>query len=160
MTKKAIFASGCFWGTQHYLKKANGVIKTTVGYTGGDLANPTYEQVSTGNTGHVEAVEVEYDPAVISYEELARLFFETHDPSQFGGQGPDIGLQYESKIFYNDDEEKAIAKKLIKILEDKGMLIATKVEKKKIFYPAEDYHQNYYSKNGANPYCHFYRKLF
>lgn len=160
MTKKAIFASGCFWGTQHYLGKAKGVTKTTVGYTGGDFANPTYEQVSKGNTGHVEAVEVEYDPAVISYEELVKLFFETHDPSQFGGQGPDIGSQYESKIFYNDDEEKATAEKLIKILEDKGMLIATKVEQKKSFYPAEDYHQNYYNKNGANPYCHFYRKLF
>lgn len=91
---------------------------------------------------------------------MAKLFFETHDPSQFGGQGPDIGSQYESKIFYNDDEEKATAEKLIKLLEDKGMLIATKVEKNKSFYPAEDYHQNYYNKNGANPYCHFYRKLF
>jgi len=159
-TNKAIFASGCFWGTQHYLGKANGVVDSTVGYTGGYVENPTYEQVCTGTTGHVEAVEVEYDPGVTNYEELAELFFETHDPTQKNGQGPDIGTQYKSVIFYKTEEERRTAEKLIKLLIDKGMEITTEVEKAKTFYPAEEYHQNYYDKTGGSPYCHIYRKLF
>lgn len=159
-TKKAIFASGCFWGTQYYFNKATGVISTRVGYTGGQLPNPTYEQVCTGKTGHVEAVEVTYDPVKISYENLAKLFFETHNPTQVGGQGPDIGSQYASKIFYTDQTEKDIALKLIKALEDKGMKITTKVEPASVFYPAEAYHQNYYDIQGGTPYCHTYRRLF
>jgi len=159
-TKKAIFASGCFWGTEYYMNKANGVIAATSGYIGGNVENPTYEQVSSGKTGHVEAVEVEYDSSVTSYEKLAKLFFETHDPTQKDGQGPDIGSQYLSKIFYNNDEEKEIAEKLIKILTDKEMKIATKVEKASLFYPAEKYHQKYYAESGNSPYCHIYRKLF
>lgn len=156
----AIFASGCFWGTQYYLGKLEGVIFTTVGYTGGDVPNPSYEEVCTGKTGHVEAVKVEYNPEIISYKELAMMFFETHDPTQENGQGPDIGSQYRSKIFYSNKTEKEIAEKLIKILENKGMKIATKVEPVSEFYPAEEYHQNYYAKNGDSPYCHVYRKLF
>lgn len=160
MTKIAIFASGCFWGTQYYLKKAEGVIKTTVGYTGGEVANPSYEEVSDGTTGHVEAVEVQYDPDETSYEALAKMFFETHDPTQKGGQGPDIGSQYQSKIFYSNDEEKGIAEKLISFLEKKGMKIATKVDPASQFYSAEVYHQEYYAKKGGTPYCHVFRKLF
>lgn len=159
-TQKAIFASGCFWGTQYYLGKAEGVIKTTVGYTGGTLLNPTYEEVCSGKTGHVEAVEVEYDPSITSYEKLAMLFFETHDPTQTDGQGPDLGSQYQPKIFYQNDDEKKIAEKLINVLSEKGMSIATKIERVTTFYPAETHHQNYYEKTGGSPYCHIYRKLF
>lgn len=159
-TKKAVFASGCFWGTEYYMGKAKGVLKSTVGFTGGHVENPSYEQVSSGTTGHVEAVEVEYDPEQTDYETLARLFFETHDPTQKGGQGPDIGAQYQSKIFYSNEEEKEIAENLINILKNKGMDIATKVEKLGPFYPAEEYHQKYYEKTGGTPYCHIYQKLF
>ena len=158
-SKNAIFASGCFWGTQHYLGQAPGVIKSRVGYTGGNVPNPSYEQVSKGDTGHVEAVEVAYDPALTDYEALAKLFFETHDPTQANGQGPDIGSQYRSVIFYGNDKEKEIAEKLIRILQDKGMKIATKLEKASQFFTAEDYHQDYYAKSGGSPYCHIYRKL-
>ncbi len=156
----AIFASGCFWGTEHYLSQLDGVVSTSVGYTGGTKDNPTYEEVSSGDTGHVEAVEVIYDPARISYEILARAFFESHDPTQVGGQGPDIGDQYRSVIFYNDEEQKNIAQKLISELEAKGMEIATEIRPVQRFWKAEDYHQKYYLKTGGNPYCHFYRKLF
>ncbi len=159
-TARAVFASGCFWGVEHYFKKEPGVIKTTVGYTGGHVKNPSYEQVCTGRTGHAEAVEVIFDPAVTSYEKLTRLFFETHDFTQTDGQGPDIGPQYRSVIFYVDDEQKATAEKLIKILEDMGHDVATGVEKAVVFYKAEDYHQDYYGKTGGNPYCHFKRKVF
>lgn len=158
--KKAIFASGCFWGTEYYLSKAPGVIATTVGYTGGELPNPNYKQVSTGSTGHVESVQVEYDPEKTDYETLAKLFFDTHDPTQKNGQGPDIGSQYLSKIFYSNEEEKLIAEKLINILKDKGLDVATVVEPTGEFYPAEEYHQNYYVKNGQSPYCHIYTKRF
>ena len=160
MTKTAVFASGCFWGTQYYLDKVDGVIETTVGYVGGEKSNPTYEEVSSGETGHVEAVKVEYDPDKISYRDLTKMFFETHDPTQMGGQGPDIGSQYQSKIFYVDEDEKRIAEELIGILEEKGMRIATQVEPATDFYQAESYHQDYYAKNGQSPYCHIYHKLF
>ncbi len=160
MTKTAVFASGCFWGTQYYLDKIEGVIESTVGYTGGHLVNPSYEEVSTGTTGHVEAVEIKYDTKKTSYKELAKMFFETHDPTQRDGQGPDIGTQYRSKIFYSDNEEKDIAKELIGVLEQKGLDVTTEVEPLSRFYPAEQYHQDYYDKNGGSPYCHIYRKLF
>lgn len=158
--KKAIFASGCFWGTEYYLRKLPGVIQTQVGFTGGKTDAPTYEQVSTGGTGHVEAVEVVYDPKKIGYESLAKYFFETHDPTQKDGQGPDIGPQYRSIIFYGDEEEKEIAKKLVNILKDKGLVVATRVVPAKKFWRAEDYHQEYYQKTGGSPYCHTYQKLF
>ncbi|OQA53178.1 MAG: Peptide methionine sulfoxide reductase MsrA 2 [candidate division WS2 bacterium ADurb.Bin280] len=156
----AIFASGCFWGTQYYLSKAVGVVKTQVGYTGGELESPTYEQVCSGKTGHVEAVKVEYDPDKTNYENLSKLFFETHDFSQKGGQGPDIGSQYESVIFYANNQEKKIAQVLINELENRGMKVATKIAPRKEFYVAEEYHQDYYLKNQQTPYCHRYRKLF
>src|ERR1044071_2098339 len=111
-TETAIFSSGCFWGTEYYFQKAKGVISTTVGYTGGSVENPTYEQVSSGRTGHAEAIEVKYDPAKTSYEDMVKLFYETHDPSQKDGQGPDIGNQYRSGIFYINEDQKAIAERL------------------------------------------------
>lgn len=159
-TKKAVFASSCFWGTQYYLDKIDGVLNTTVGYTGGDVEKPKYEEVCSGNTGHVEAVLVEYDPKELSYEELAKMFFETHDPTQVGGQGPDIGSQYKSVIFYDNEDEKKIAQNLIDILKKKGMKIATELKPLEKFWPAEEYHQNYYANNGQSPYCHIYNKLF
>jgi peptide methionine sulfoxide reductase msrA/msrB len=159
-TKKAIFAAGCFWGVEYFLAKKTGVISTAVGYIGGQVDDPTYQQVCSGSTGHAEAVEVVYDPKKVSYEELAKIFFETHDPTQVNRQGPDVGEQYRSEIFYLNDEQKKIAEKLIKILESKGYKIATKLTKAGKFWEAEDYHQNYYKKKGGVPYCHFYTKRF
>jgi methionine-S-sulfoxide reductase len=158
--KSAYFASGCFWGTEYYLDKIDGVSATTVGYMGGEMPNPTYEDVSTGDTGHVEAVKVDYDPEKVSYEELVKMFFESHDPTQVDGQGPDIGSQYVSKIFYSTEEEKGVAENLKNYLEKKSMNIATKIEPVTEFYEAENYHQDYFSKNNQAPVCHVYQKLF
>ena len=127
---------------------------------GGNKANPTYKDVCTGTTGHAEAVEVEYDPAVTDYEKVARFFFEIHDPTQVNRQGPDVGDQYRSVVFYTDDIQKQIAEKLIGILKSKGFEVATEVVKADRFWEAEDYHQDYYDATGKAPYCHFYRKRF
>jgi peptide methionine sulfoxide reductase msrA/msrB len=159
-TERAIFASGCFWGTEYHFQKAPGVISTTVGYTGGHVDNPTYKQVCTDKTGHAEAVEVIYDPSKTSYEKLAKLFFETHDFTQKNRQGPDIGTQYRSAIFYLNEEQKNTALKLIEILREKGFDVKTEVTKAGKFWPAENYHQDYYKNNGKTPYCHIYRKIF
>ncbi|KAB2814119.1 peptide-methionine (S)-S-oxide reductase MsrA [Phaeocystidibacter luteus] len=159
-TAVAIYASGCFWGTEYYMKRQEGVISTTVGYTGGHVDNPTYQEVCSKTTGHYEAVKVEYDPSIVSYEELTRLFFETHDPTQANGQGPDIGPQYRSAIFVANDSEREIAEDLIGILEAKGLDIATEVKDAATFWDAEGYHQDYYDNKGGTPYCHGYRKLF
>jgi peptide methionine sulfoxide reductase msrA/msrB len=158
-TERAIFASGCFWGTQYYMQRAPGVISTTVGYTGGRVNNPTYKQVSTGLTGHAESVEVIYDPSKTSYEQLARLFFETHDFTQVNRQGPDIGTQYRSVIFYLNDEQKQIATKMVETLRKAGFKVATQITKAGTFWPAEQYHQHYYDKTGGTPYCHIYRPI-
>lgn len=158
--ERAIFASGCFWGTEFYFHKAPGVISTTVGYIGGHVSNPTYREVCTGTTGHAEATEVFYDPSKTDFETLARLFFETHDPTQVNRQGPDIGTQYRSEVFYLNQEQKQITEKLITALEEKGLKIATKISAATEFYTAENYHQDYYKNNGSTPYCHFYTKRF
>ncbi|MBD3330430.1 peptide-methionine (S)-S-oxide reductase MsrA [Candidatus Peregrinibacteria bacterium] len=158
--KKAIFAAGCFWGVEHYFKKLKGVTETKVGYTGGETKNPGYEQVCAKNTGHFEAIEVTYDPSKITYEKLVKYFFEIHDFSQENGQGPDIGPQYKSAIFFANKEEKQISEKIISLLKEKGYEVATKRLPTKTFYPAEEYHQNYYFKKGAEPYCHFWKKIF
>lgn len=158
--RKAYFASGCFWGTEYYFMKAKGVISTSVGFMGGHVDNPTYAQVCQKNTGHLETTEVEYDNNVTPYENLIKLFFETHDFTQTNGQGPDIGPQYLSCIFYNDDTEKSIAVKYIQILEDKGYKVATMLKPAKRFWLAEDYHQQYYEHKGTKPYCHKYIKIF
>lgn len=157
---RAIFASGCFWGTEHYMKRAPGVIETRVGYIGGHVDAPTYREVCTGRTGHAEAVEVTYDPDQTTYEALARLFFETHDPEQVNRQGPDIGEQYRSEIFYLDGHQKQVAESLIARLNDSGLDVATEVTEAGRFWPAEEYHQDYYDKNGQSPYCHRYIKRF
>jgi len=159
-TARAIFASGCFWGTEYYFQRAPGVISTTVGYTGGHIDNPTYKQVCTDTTGHAEAVEVLYDPAIISYEQLAKLFFETHDFTQLNRQGPDIGTQYRSAIFYLDNEQKRLATQLIQTLNQKDYNVKTQIAPADKFWPAEEYHQDYYDKTKKLPYCHVYRQIF
>ena len=159
-TDRAIFASGCFWGTEYYFQRVDGVISTAPGYIGGNKENPTYKEVCTGRTGHAEAVEVIFDPSKTSYRELTKLFFETHDQGQINRQGPDIGTQYRSGIFYLNDEQKDIAEELIKELKDKNYKVATEVTQAGPFYKAEDYHHQYYTKGGGSPYCHRYIKKF
>ncbi|MFB6342921.1 peptide-methionine (S)-S-oxide reductase MsrA [Saccharicrinis sp. FJH62] len=156
----AIFAAGCFWGVEYYLQKAKGVISTTVGYVGGHVDNPNYKEVCTGTTGHAEAVQVMYDPEKTNFETLCKLFFETHDPTQVDRQGPDIGVQYRSEVFYLNEVQKIITEKLITELKNKGYDIATKVTPSSTFWEAEDYHQDYYDHKGTLPYCHGYHKLF
>ncbi len=150
----AYFAGGCFWGVEYYFQKADGVISTDVGYMGGDRKNPTYEEVCSGETGHVETMKVVYDPNKTDFKTLAKLFFEIHDPTQVDRQGPDIGEQYRSVVFYTDEAQKQITKKLVAILQEKGYNIATAIEEADTFWPAEAFHQEYYQKKGSKPYCH------
>jgi len=157
----AVFASGCFWGTEYWMAKAPGVIATTVGYAGGNVANPTYRQVCNGDTGQAEGVRVIFNPKEISYEQLVQLFYETHDPTQVNGQGPDIGNQYRSVIFYQTQQQQEIAQRVSDSLREKGYNLATKIESLNNFYPEQDlYHQKYYEKQGSLPYCHIYEKKF
>ena len=159
-TQKAYFAGGCFWGVEYYFSTAKGVLSTSVGYMGGEKENPNYKEVCYEKTGHAETMEVVYDPELVTYEELAKLFFEIHDPTQVDRQGPDVGDQYRSEIFYTNDEQKEIVEKLINILIGKGYDVATKIEKADKFWIAEDYHQDYYQKKNSTPYCHIYEKKF
>jgi len=158
--ERAIFAGGCFWGVEHLLKQKFGVISAISGYTGGKKSNPTYKDVTTGDTGHAEAVEVIFDSNQISYTDLTKFFMEIHDPTQVDRQGPDIGNQYRSEIFYTTDEQKKAAEEVIKILRERGYNVATKITAAKTFYKAEEYHQSYYLKKGGQPYCHSYVKRF
>jgi len=160
VTDTAYFASGCFWGTEYHFMKAKGVVETTVGYMGGHLLNPTYKDVCSGLTGHAETVEVIYDKNLTSYDDLVKLYFETHDFEQIGGQGPDLGDQYRSVIFYNNAEQKKTAQKFIDILSKKGYAVVTELQPAIQFWPGEDYHQEYYEKKYGTPYCHIYRKIF
>jgi peptide methionine sulfoxide reductase msrA/msrB len=158
--KKAYYAGGCFWGVEHLFQGKPGVVKAVSGYMGGEVADPTYEQVCSKKTGHLETVEVTFDPGQVSYEDLTKFFFEIHDPTQANGQGPDIGPQYLSAIFYSSEGEKETAEKLIGILKGKGLNVVTQLIPAETFWEAEDYHQDYYEKKGAQPYCHFYQKKF
>ena len=155
-----ILASGCFWGTEYFLKRIDGVLSTTVGYTGGHVENPSYEQVCGKRTGHYEACLVEFDPKRTTAEEVLRTFFETHDPTQANGQGPDIGPQYRSAVFYQNEAQRDLTQSLIGLLTAKGFKVATEVLPAQAFYSAEGYHQDYYDLKGGTPYCHGYRKLF
>lgn len=157
---RAVFAGGCFWGVEHHFVQVPGVISVTSGYIGGHADNPTYKQVCSGTTGHLEAVEVVYDRARVDYETLAKLFFEIHDPTQADGQGPDIGEQYKSAVFYFDDEQRRVAEKLIEVLQANGLDVVTELRPAARFWPAEDYHQDYYARAGKEPYCHAYVKRF
>ena len=134
----ATFAAGCFWGVQREFDRLIGIIRTTAGYTGGHTKDPTYRQVCTGKTGHAEAVQVEYDPDIISYNMLLKRFFAIHDPTQKNRQGPDIGTQYRSAIFYHDEKQKELAEKIIK------PEYTTEIKPASAFYPAEKYHQHYF----------------
>lgn len=158
--KKAYFAAGCFWGVEFLFQKQIGVLEVVSGYMGGDIENPTYKIVCSGFSGHLEVVEVIFDESIVSYGTLVKLFFEIHDFTQTNGQGPDIGTQYLSAIFYCDENQKNIAEELIEQLKKKAYKVATTLRPKVKFYKAESYHQNYYNKSGKTPYCHSYRKVF
>ena len=152
--RTAVFAGGCFWGLEDAFRKVPGVCEVTSGYTGGRIASPTYEQVCAGRTGHAEAVRVRFDESRVSYEELARLFFELHDPTQLDRQGPDVGEQYRSMLFYADESQKSVAEALIAELEKKGWEVVTRVQPAGEFYPAEEYHQRYFERTGRSG-CHY-----
>jgi peptide-methionine (S)-S-oxide reductase len=153
---KATFAAGCFWGVEDAFRHSKGVTSTTVGYTGGHTKNPTYKDVCTDRTGHAEAVEIEFNPAEVSYRELLALFFQSHNPTTLNRQGPDIGTQYRSAIFYHDAEQEAAARDAVATLGKAGVFprpIVTEIVPATIFYRAEEYHQQYFEKNGL-PSCH------
>ena len=156
----AVFAGGCFWGVEHLFKDIPGVKELQVGYTGGSLSNPSYKQVCTHTTGHAEALRIVFDPEIVSFETLAKHFFEIHDPTQSNGQGPDIGPQYRSAVFYTTPSQRDIALRLINILKEKGFKVVTQVLALETFWPAEEYHQHYYVKKGSAPYCHRWVKRF
>jgi peptide methionine sulfoxide reductase msrA/msrB len=151
-TETATFAAGCFWGVEHKLAQVPGVLSTVVGYTGGRTPDPTYEDVCTGKTGHAEAVEVVFDPARTSYEQLVRRFFEIHDPTQVDRQGPDVGTQYRSAIFTHGREQRRTAEKVMAEIRAGGTLaapLATELAEAGVFYPAEEHHQKYFEKHGV-----------
>ncbi len=158
--ERAIFAGGCFWGVEYWLQKVPGVKEVTSGYMGGHVVEPTYKEVCQGNTGHREVVEVIYDMNIVTFEKLAKTFFEIHDPTQENGQGPDIGSQYQSAIYYLTAQQESVAHQLIRELENKGLRVATEVLPGSTFYKAEAYHQNYYAVTGKEPYCHAPVKRF
>ncbi len=154
--KVAILAGGCFWCTEAIYQKIDGVVDIVPGYTGGNTKNPTYDEVSTGETGHAEAVKITFDESKINFEKLLYFFFKTHDPTTLNKQGADIGTQYRSEIFYVDDDQKETAKEYIsKIQKDYKDKIVTKISPAGEFFIAEDYHKNYYERNKNMPYCRF-----
>ncbi len=161
-TASAYFAGGCFWGVEYYFEELDGVFEAVSGYMGGESSDPTYKEICKGNSGHLEVVKVVYDPSTISYETLAKLFFEIHDPTQKDGQGPDIGSQYLSAVFYSSDEEKRALQRLIDMLKKRGFDVATSLidASKHPFHKAEEYHQDYYFKINKVPYCHTRVKRF
>ena len=153
---KATFAGGCFWCTEAVYAQLKGVGSVTSGYIGGQVVNPTYEQVCTGRTGHAEAIEIEYDPQQVAFEKLLEVFFATHDPTTLNRQGADVGTQYRSGVFYHDDEQKRIAEEVIAKLDAARVFpgkIVTEVTQATTFYPAEKYHQDYVANNPFQPYC-------
>lgn len=155
--EKATFAAGCFWGVESMFRAIPGVVDAVVGYTGGRTANPTYEQVCTGRTGHAEAVEVNFDPERVSYETLLQVFFENHDPTTPNRQGPDVGEQYRSAIFTHASEQEKLAREAVSKLTDSKRFrrpIVTQIVPAAPFYPAEEYHQRYFEKRGIAPTCH------
>ena len=154
----AIIANGCFWCTEAVFKRLKGVISVSPGYSGGSIENPSYDQVSMGNTGHAEAIQVDFDPILITYEKILEVFWYTHDPTTLNQQGNDVGTQYRSAIFYLDDEQKNIAFKLKQKLEKEKVYkdaIVTQIVPFTAFYPAESYHKDYFDKNRDYPYCRF-----
>ena len=152
----ATIANGCFWCTEAIFQLLNGVESVTSGYTGGTLKNPTYKEITSGKTGHAEAIQIKFDTSKISFRELLEVFFSTHDPTTLNRQGYDVGTQYRSAIFYNSETQKKIAEEFIKVLTEANVFdnpIVTEVTKLTVFYQAENYHQNYYNNNKAQGYC-------
>ncbi|WP_229665882.1 peptide-methionine (S)-S-oxide reductase MsrA [Flavobacterium suaedae] len=155
-TATAIFAGGCFWCTEAFFTDLKGVEKVVSGYIGGTVKNPSYREVCNGTTGHAEAIKITYNPKEVAYDDLLEIFFATHDPTTLNRQGADVGTQYRSEIFYTNDEQKKAAENFIQLLESQnifGKPIVTKVSEASTFYPAEDYHQDYYAQNSNQPYC-------
>lgn len=153
---KATFGTGCFWCTEAFFQQLKGVSSVTSGYIGGKVKNPTYQQVCEGDTGHAEAVQIVYDPKVITYPELLEVFWKIHDPTTLNRQGHDVGTQYRSAIFYYDDAQKKLATEYKEKLNKSGAFrqpIVTEITEASVFYPAEKYHQNYFNLNGGQPYC-------
>lgn len=156
-TDVVTFGTGCFWCTEAIFQELKGVLSVISGYMGGHVENPAYEEVCSGTTGHAECLQIAYDPAIITYDELLQVFFESHDPTQLNRQGNDIGTQYRSAIFYHTEEQKQKAEHYKAELEKAGAYpnpIVTEITPAGIFYPAEDYHQNYYNSHGSQPYCY------
>lgn len=154
MTSQALLAAGCFWGVQYYYDQVPGVLKTVVGYTGGHTTNPTYEEVCTHTTGHAEAVLIDFDPSVISYDQVLQQFFRMHDPTQLNRQGPDIGDSYRTAIFYFDDGQKTIAEQVLQAAQKQfDKPIVTEISPASAFYEAEDYHQKFAERTGRGV-CH------
>lgn len=153
-SQEAFFAGGCFWGVEYHFGKMPGVLSAESGYMGGRTSRPSYQEVCSGTTGHIETVRVVFDPARTTFLAVARRFFEIHDPTQVDRQGPDIGEQYRSVVFVTDDGQRAVMEDLIRQLVARGYEVATRIEPVAEFWPAEDYHQDYYVKKGALPYCH------
>ena len=152
----ATLASGCFWCTEAVFQEIKGVVKVEPGYSGGSMLNPTYRQVSTGTTGHAEAVQIQFNPSIISFREVLEIFFATHDPTTMNRQGADVGHQYRSAIFYHTDKQKAVAEEVIEEFNSEKTFdspIVTEVKPFKAFYTAEDYHKNYFKKHPKQPYC-------
>lgn len=155
-TETAIFAGGCFWCTEAFFTDVKGVEKVVSGYIGGKTENPTYKEVCEGYSGHAEAIKITFNPAEVAYEDLLEIFFATHDPTTINRQGADVGTQYRSEIFYTTDAQKIAAENFIKLLTDQKIFdkkIVTKISSATTFYPAEDYHQDYYAQNPNQPYC-------
>jgi peptide-methionine (S)-S-oxide reductase len=154
---KATFGAGCFWGVESAFRQVKGVTDAAVGYAGGTTKNPTYQDVCTDRTGHAEVVQVDFDPAQVSYEELVRVFFDIHDPTTLNRQGPDFGKQYRSVIFFHDAQQEAIARKVRDELDAAGKFprkIVTQIAPAPEFYRGEEYHQRYFEKKGIDPTCH------
>lgn len=156
----AYFAGGCFWGVEHYLEQIDGVHAVESGYMGGHVESPTYDDVSSQRSGHLETVIVRFDPSVVSYEAVAKRFFEIHDPTQADGQGPDLGPEYLSAVFYASDAQRATTESLIAKLRARGYDVVTQVRPAEKFWPAEAYHQDFYARTGKTPYCHARVKRF
>jgi len=158
--QRALFAGGCFWGVEHLFKDIEGVLETKVGYSGGTIENPSYDEVCSGGSGHTESVLIIYDSTKISYEKLIKIFFEIHDFTQLNRQGPDFGEQYRSVVFCFDRGQMETALKITGELKKAGYDVKTELKTAVNFFPAEEYHQNYYEKTGKKPYCHYRRKIF
>jgi peptide-methionine (S)-S-oxide reductase len=170
-TELATFGAGCFWCVEAVFQQLQGVISVASGYAGGEVENPTYQQVCTGTTGHAEVCQIRFDPQQISYDQLLEVFWKTHDPTTLNRQGNDVGTQYRSVIFYHDDQQRALAERRKRELDEAGIWpdpIVTEISPYQTMYPAEDYHQNYYRENPGQGYCQFvirpkvekFRKVF